>query len=322
MKDGLDSLVGDSRVRKELAIKAQKAIEEFLELGASEHLDELVLVGSFLSPTKQPNDIDIVYVGKDAVAVGEMQRIHGTMLNSGSLDLQVNILPGRRDHRFMGWLERSTKERYGVDPLVLFARTTKLSEPNLALSLQEMGYEKSIEYLIEHDYHFRTDGKRIAILGSSKSGHYGHKGIPGHRGGSVASGTPGKWHEGAYGDIAQDVPIAELEKYQEHNWSEYYHPRMSQEEYDKLKVDIGQNGIDDPLIIDYNPTNGYALVSEGNHRIAIARELGWVRLPARLIRSKYLDSKTKGAKRVEDSKLLTKEYVPRDIRPDMVFPDE
>ena len=187
LKDGLDSLVGDSRVRKELAIKAQKAIEEFLELGASEHLDELVLVGSFLSPTKQPNDIDIVYVGKDAVAVGEMQRIHGTMLNSGSLDLQVNILPGRRDHRFMGWLERSTKERYGVDPLVLFARTTKLSEPNLALSLQEMGYEKSIEYLIANDYHFRTDGKRIAILGGPNSGYRGHtggRGGPGNPGGS------------------------------------------------------------------------------------------------------------------------------------------
>ena len=41
--------------------------------------------------------------------------------------------------------------------------------PNLALSLQEMGYEKSIEYLIEHDYHFRTDGQRIAILGGPGS---------------------------------------------------------------------------------------------------------------------------------------------------------
>ena len=34
-----------------------------------------------------------------------------------------------------------------------------------------------------------VNGQRIAILGSSKSGHYGHAGIPGHRGGSAARGA-------------------------------------------------------------------------------------------------------------------------------------
>ena len=63
----------------------------------------------------------------------------------------------------------------------------ELSEPYLAL--REMGYEKSIEYLIEHDYHFRTDGQRIAILGGAGSGNWAHAGRPGQVGGSVSRTT-------------------------------------------------------------------------------------------------------------------------------------
>ena len=41
------------------------------------------------------------------------------------------------------------------------------------------------QFLIEGDYHFRTDGTKVVLLGGPGSGHHRHKGIPGHRGGSL-----------------------------------------------------------------------------------------------------------------------------------------
>lgn len=157
-------------------------------------------------------------------------------------------------------------------------------------------------------------------LGSKDSGHHGHKGIPGQRGGSLPRGArslPQPWRDGSYGDIAELVPIDIIEQYQEHHWTRRYHPRMTQKEYDALSDDIAKNGFKDPLIMDYNPTNGYTVVIEGNHRLAIARDLGLKYVPVRLVRGKYVNERT-GTK-VENSKLITDEYVPGNISPSMVF---
>jgi len=66
-----------------------------------------------------------------------------------------------------------------------------------------------------------VNGQRIAILGSSKSGHYGHAGIPGHRGGSAARGlvdfsllqkyeqqSPGKFLHGGKGESYMDSSLS------------------------------------------------------------------------------------------------------------------
>lgn len=181
--------------------------------------------------------------------------------------------------------------------------------------------QELIQILLSEGAIWEYDGK-FHVLGGPGSGHHGHRGIPGRRGGSLPSGgraLPQPWRDGAYGDIAELVPVSEMEKYQEHHWTRRYHPRLTQEEYDKLSDDIAQHGFEDPIILDYNPTNGYAQVIEGNTRLAIARDLGLKHIPARLVRGSYVGPLTKNAAKVENSKLITEDYVPGNISPSMVF---
>jgi len=52
--------------------------------------------------------------------------------------------------------------------------------------------------------------------------------------------------------------------------------------YDKLKADIEQNGIQEPLMI-YIGLDGRVKIGEGNHRHQIAIELGLQKIPVRFI---------------------------------------
>ena len=55
--------------------------------------------------------------------------------------------------------------------------------------------------------------------------------------------------------------------------------------FDGLVDDMSKRGLDNPLVMDFNPITGDALLSEGNHRLAAARELGWESIPVRVFRS-------------------------------------
>jgi hypothetical protein len=65
------------------------------------------------------------------------------------------------------------------------------------------------------------------------------------------------------------------------------HPWEEDPEYwQSLKDHVSTNGVKSPVVIDYNPEHGLAFVSEGNHRVSIANELGHTHLPARVMRSR------------------------------------
>jgi hypothetical protein len=59
----------------------------------------------------------------------------------------------------------------------------------------------------------------------------------------------------------------------------------------ELKESIQKEGINEPLVFTYDPMSGKGLLSDGNHRIVAASELGLQKVPVRLniARAKYLD---------------------------------
>jgi len=140
------------------------------------------------------------------------------------------------------------------------------------------------------------------------------------------------WQEGSYGRIAELVPVSYLWGLREHTrqragtpghgraWSE------EPENWDELKESIRAEGIREPLILDYNPYTGYALLSEGNHRLAIAKELGISCVPVRAYRVVSRGVPGDGDSRyrpVAGGATWPKgEYVPADLKPSQVLPVE
>lgn len=58
----------------------------------------------------------------------------------------------------------------------------------------------------------------------------------------------------------------------------------TQQEWDAMKQDIAQNGIQEPLILEFDPDSGCASLGEGNHRLQMAQELGMTHVPVRGMR--------------------------------------
>ena len=64
---------------------------------------------------------------------------------------------------------------------------------------------------------------------------------------------------------------------------ETFHDRMNVEYYEKLKNDIGENGILEPIILNYYFKDNAINLKEGHHRLKIANELGINRVPVKIM---------------------------------------
>lgn len=84
-----------------------------------------------------------------------------------------------------------------------------------------------------------------------------------------------RWTDGEYHILAN---VKELEKIKEHDWSRK-HSRIGPERYEELYQDIKQNGIKLPVQVMLYQYEGRAKLGEGNHRLAIAKELGIKKIP-------------------------------------------
>lgn len=73
------------------------------------------------------------------------------------------------------------------------------------------------------------------------------------------------------------VPTSEALKYMEHDRAKK--PMMTADQYAALRDDISKNGIKEPLTLNYGAKDRIATVGEGNHRLAIAKELGIEEVP-------------------------------------------
>jgi len=73
----------------------------------------------------------------------------------------------------------------------------------------------------------------------------------------------------------------DLTPYREYTKDRLRNPPGS-ERYEKLKADIAENGMKEPLIV-YFGENGVVKIGEGNHRHEIAMDLGIPKVPVRFV---------------------------------------
>jgi len=83
-------------------------------------------------------------------------------------------------------------------------------------------------------------------------------------------------------DYHKIYKVEDIYKYREYTWTKY-NGRNSEEEWDKLYKSMDENGwdVNNPAIIQVGK-NGKAKVAEGNHRLAIAKQLN-IPVPVRFI---------------------------------------
>lgn len=84
-----------------------------------------------------------------------------------------------------------------------------------------------------------------------------------------------RWTDGEYHIMAN---VRDLEKIKEHDWSRK-RSRIGPERYEELYQDIKKNGIKLPVQVMLYQHEGRAKLGEGNHRLAIAKELGIKKIP-------------------------------------------
>jgi hypothetical protein len=79
---------------------------------------------------------------------------------------------------------------------------------------------------------------------------------------------------------------------------EYADKIRSFENFDELVDDMAKRGLDEPLQVIFNSKTGDVLLSEGNHRLAAARTLGWDSVPVIMQRSQLTPAElgAKGSK--------------------------
>lgn len=67
----------------------------------------------------------------------------------------------------------------------------------------------------------------------------------------------------------------------------------SPEYWEALKKHVAQNGFENPLSLEYNPWQGKGYLGEGNHRLAVAQELGMTHVPVFVYRTTKDDVRMK-----------------------------
>ena len=76
--------------------------------------------------------------------------------------------------------------------------------------------------------------------------------------------------------------VEDLDQYREYSDDGLRNPQES-EEYQNLKAEILKDGVIEPIIVMVSKSDGRAKIGEGNHRHAIAKELGIHHLPVRFL---------------------------------------
>lgn len=94
--------------------------------------------------------------------------------------------------------------------------------------------------------------------------------------------------------------------------------RRTPEQMDELQRDIEENGINDPVIINVGRNTQTAELGEGNHRLEVARRLGYTHLPARVSVGREYGSDKPGSQR-DDLIPEAGKYFPADVKPSAAF---
>lgn len=89
--------------------------------------------------------------------------------------------------------------------------------------------------------------------------------------------VPGPWQSGSYGRVTEELPIEFLQSYKGN--------RLRNNDLSSLKKSIQEEGLREPLILGFDPSNNKIKLVEGNHRLEALRQLGYTHAPVRGSRS-------------------------------------
>lgn len=164
--DKLVALAGTNERRKFLAEEATTALRELEDKQLLEDATEIRVVGSYAGDKIEPGDVDILVFIPDeakrkAFADAYMQTNQYAKEVKMGKSSTVQIMNAEPGSVWSDWLINNTRERYGVDPLTVWSASTISKEAT------------------------------IRIKGGPGSGHHGHQGRLGQRGGS-APGSGGR----------------------------------------------------------------------------------------------------------------------------------
>lgn len=91
-----------------------------------------------------------------------------------------------------------------------------------------------------------------------------------------------------YHDYIEYVDTNFADKFKEYDREDDY--RNPNHHYlDDLTTHIKQYGIEEPIIMGFNPKTGYTRIIEGNHRLAVAKRLGLDKVPVRMLRRETIE---------------------------------
>lgn len=81
----------------------------------------------------------------------------------------------------------------------------------------------------------------------------------------------------------ENVPLSTMLRYKEFSRRPNEEHGSDPEYYERLKNHIQQHGMGDPIILEYSPDSGHGYIGEGNHRLAIAEDLGFTHVPVKVM---------------------------------------
>lgn len=126
----------------------------------------------------------------------------------------------------------------------------------------------------------------------------------------------------SYEDVTELVPVSELLKLREFDRNERpkYSLEDSNDNISKLEKALVENGVEEPLIIEYSLEDNSVLLIEGNHRLNVAENLGFDYLPARVVlrRREFAPLQKTKALKVKGFTPDKYGYVPSDLKPSQV----
>ena len=126
----------------------------------------------------------------------------------------------------------------------------------------------------------------------------------------------------SYEDVTELVPVSELLKLREFDRNERpkYSLEDSKDNISKLEKALVENGVEEPLIIEYSLEDNSVLLIEGNHRLNVAENLGFDYLPARVVlrRREFTPLQKTKALKVKGFNPDRYGYVPSDLKPSQV----
>lgn len=118
-----------------------------------------------------------------------------------------------------------------------------------------------------------------------------------------------------YNNTVLVAPVKTVEKYKGKSKTDV----KETQEYKDLKKDIEENGIKEPLILEYNPETGYVLLKDENAQLLIAEELGLTHIPVRGVINTTLKEQKDGA--VVSKKILKPDTLLKIFNPKAVLPE-